>query len=218
MLANGACGGKSETSSLADSPIDGPEMVGTGGGGPDASGSGGVDIAIGTDSGTGGRSLRPSPLPIGLGSLPLFAGTDTMVTIATPTSEESGRQGAFFISTDDASPRGVLSTHMHHFNFGTQYRAVEFSARASRSVRLMVSVSPLEGEYWSASEAGSAWQGAIVSVTEEWQDFSISFSEMVPLAEGDPQPLGTDEGSALSLMIEESEATTLWIADLALTP
>src|SRR5690606_24976049 len=99
---------------------DGPEIRGTGGEGPEASGSGGADL------GTGGDSAGSPSLPVGSQGLPLFAGTDNSLVIAMPTTDETGREGTFSISADEGSPRGVLSTHMHHYNFGTQYRAVEF--------------------------------------------------------------------------------------------
>lgn len=197
-----ACGGQSVTS--ADEGDDRDEAE------PEASGSGGLEA--------GDDGVVYQDLPIGSQGLPVFIGDEDLGEIVTGETDSTGRQDAYALFVDAASPRAVLSTHLPSYNFGTAFRAVAFSARASRPVRLKVSISPIQPSYWDALESGQAWQGSVVEVGENWIDFSLPFVEMAPLAEGAPQPLGTDEGSAFSIILEESEEVTVWIADIVMVP
>lgn len=196
------CGGKSVTSSVEDVEVVEED--------PEVSGSGGDESE--------GDGFAHQPLPIGSQGLPVFIGGESLGEIVTGETDGTGREDTYALFADASSPRAVLSTHLPRYNFGTAFRAVEFSARASRPVRLIVSISPIEPSYWVALENGQTWQGAIVDVHENWSDITVPFADMEPLGPGAPQPLGTDEGSAFSVILEESEAVTVWIADIVMTP
>ncbi len=214
-----SCGGEATSDGKANS-VAPKDAGGTSSGGlPSASGGNGAGLGASASGGAGSdEGTGAPPLLLGDEGLPLFAGGEMATSLAETTVDETGREGVLSIAVTPDAPRGSLSTHLHNFNFAGSYSSVQFSARASRTVDLVVTISPLNDTYWEALAKGQPWQGAKVTVTPEWQDYTVIITEMGPLAEGEAQPLGTAEGSALTFLIEENEDTTVWLDDLALVP
>lgn len=167
---------------------------------------------------TSGGAPAPQTLRIGPNAVPLLVGGETTSQFAMASTDETGRDSTYSVSVGSDSPRATLGIHRPHVDIGAHFRSVEFSARASRPLSLIVTISPSEGSYFQALEEGRPWQGVAVPLSDEWQDYSVLIEEMMPLGEGEPAPLGLAQASALTLIVEEPEITKVWVADLALVP
>lgn len=210
-----ACGGQSTTTDESDVSGD----LGTASGGTASSGGNASGGNASGGNASGGNASASGTVPLGDGGLPLFVSVgDSVGSFAVPETDGEAEDDVYAFAVSAEVPLAVLGTHLPHMNFGTQFRTVEFSARADPRTELAVSISPWGVEYSAARAQGIAWQGTRVSVGEEWQDFSIIIGEMTPLTDGEIAPLGTDEGSNVSLILEGPESATVWVSRFALVP
>ncbi len=218
-LTLSACGGKS-TDGQGDS---GSSPHGTGG--ADAAGVGGArsgsggEVATGASNGVGGEPRAAPPVVFGEQGLPLLLTEgDSVGAFAVPEAAGGGMSEVYALSVNEEVPLADLSTHLPHVNFGEQYRVVALSARADRATELSVSVAPWGEEYHDARDRGVAWQGTVVQVGEDWQDYALVIGEMSPLTDGIVAPRGSDDGSSVHLILQGTEPTTVFVSGFSLVP
>jgi hypothetical protein len=112
--------------------------------------------------------------------------------------------------------RATVSTH-NHTALLSGSDAVEFAARATAPMRLVVSASNAiqEYDYFAARDAGTQWPIAPVEVGLDWQDFSVPLSSMQPAEVGDPD--GTPS-FWLAFIVEHPEPVDVWLDEIRFRP
>lgn len=110
----------------------------------------------------------------------------------------------------------TLSTHNHYDPFSYS-GGISFSARSSAPTRLLVSASNAiqAFDYFEARSEGKQWPVAPVDVTAEWQDFSVSFSDMMPTEAADSDGIPS---FWLAFIVEHPEPVEVWLDDVRFVP
>jgi hypothetical protein len=99
---------------------------------------------------------------------------------ALPAPRDTSTSAVHLVSEVDSSASDY--TNHHHFGGqGSQYSALTFWARADSAQDLIVShVEPDAGlDFWASEAAGDPWPSTRITLTAEWQEFSLPFDAML---------------------------------------
>jgi hypothetical protein len=186
------CGGKAQAS-------DREPALGMGQGG--SSGSGGAAAP----AGTAGSSAETEPLALD-DAFPWFDGSGSG-DFSSGSSDQ-----VLHIVASGTPAYGTLSTH-NHVALLSGVSAIEFSARASAPLRLLVSASNAiqSYDYRAARDAGMHWPVAPVDVGVDWQDFSVPLAEMMPPEVGDSDGMPS---FFLAFIVESPAPVEVWLDDV----
>lgn len=186
------CGGKAQAS-------DGVPALGTGQGG--SAGSGGVAPL----AGTAGSQAETEP-PALDDAFPWFDGSGNG-----DVSSGSGDKVLHIVASGTPA-YSTLSTH-NHVALLSGVSAIDFSARASEPLRLLISASNAiqSYDYRAARDAGMRWPVAPVDVGVEWQDFSVPLAEMMPPEVGDSDGVPS---FFLAFIVESPAPVEVWLDDV----
>lgn len=200
----GGCGGKASSAGAPDGTTQGGS-AGSASGGSAGSASGG---SAGSAPGGSAGSAPESPALDDV--VPWFTGSGN-------TEIPSGQKDEVLHIIAGGSPaQFTLSTHNHYDPFAFS-KGIAFSARASAPTRLLVSASKAiqAYDYFAAREEGAEWPVAPVAVDLEWQDFSVSFSDMTPKEAGDADGIPS---FWLAFIVDHPEPVEVWLDEIRFLP
>jgi hypothetical protein len=200
------CGGKSRDSGAAVEP-QGGSASSVGGGG---SGAAGVAGTAGTaaPAGMAGAGSESSTLSLD----DVFPWFDVSGASRFPAA---GEDVIVHLVSAGAPARASTSTH-NVVDMLSWARSVEFSAKASAPVRLLVSAGhrQLSFDYFAELEAERPWPTVGVDIGPEWQQLSVSIADMRP-----PDTRSDDQPSFfLAFSVEHPAAFEVWIDDVQFLP
>jgi hypothetical protein len=143
--------------------------------------------------------------------------------LATPTEAsrtiepemEADGNPVLHLGAEGEPAQATLSTH-HHFEVVRYTSRIEFSAKSSEPLSLLVSVRRSVdggGDYFAALAAGESWPTATVEVGTDWRGYSVPFSAMRPAD-------NSDSGCPLmacfmiAFIVEHPESVDVWFDDV----
>lgn len=193
----GGCGGKA--SSADGSPVDAAPagLAGAAQGG----------LAGSAQGGSAGSASESPPLD---DAVPWFTGSGNAEFPSGQNDE------VLHIIASGLPARFTLSTHNHYDPLSSS-RGIAFSARASAPTRLLVSASKAiqSYDYFAARAAGTLWPVAPVDVGLVWQDFTVSFSDMMPREAGDADGMPSFQ---LAFIVDHPEPVEVWLDEIRFLP
>jgi hypothetical protein len=187
------CGGKAQALDVAAAA-----SAGQGG----SAGSVGVAALAGTASG------GADPGTLALDAVPWFDGSGASEAMYGITQE------VVHMVASGTPARSTLSTH-NHVALLSGVSAIDFSARGSAPLRLLVSASNAiqSYDYFAAREGGKLWPVAPVDVGVDWHDFSVPLADMMPAEVGDSDGMPS---FFIAFIVDAPTPVEVWLDDIRL--